>query len=150
MRISYNDSRNVVNDSDRLVYCHYHSEYELIYVTEGSIMMEIDTNLIHVRTGDAVIINGNEIHSGYCVNQENCQMYGIIFKLDMLSSHEQDACQSKYLDPFLCGQYKFPSYIPNESGWQAKVISEMVSIVEMYRNSPSVTNGKSNPAYSPS
>lgn len=136
LRISYNDTRNMVNSSDRLVYCHYHDEFEFNYVIEGSVTMEINTNLVHLRAGDAVIINGNEIHSGYCMNQEHCRMFGIIFKLDMLSSHEQDACQSKYLDPFLCGKYKFPSYIPNEPGWQAQVISEMIRIVETYQQQP--------------
>jgi AraC-like DNA-binding protein len=136
LRISYNDSRYMMNNSDRLVYCHYHDEFEFNYVIEGSIIMEIDTKLVHLRAGDAVIINGNELHSGYCENQGNCRMFGIIFKLDMLSSRKQDACQSKYLDPFLCGQYKFPSYIPNEPGWQAKVISEMVRIVETYQQRP--------------
>lgn len=133
VRISYNDSRNVVNDSDRLVYCHYHGEFEFNYVTEGSIVMEIGTHRIHVRAGEAVIINGNEIHSGYCEKGEHCRMFGVIFKLDMLSSQEPDVCQSKYLDPFLCGQYKFPNYIPNKPGWQAKVISEMVRIIETYQ-----------------
>ncbi|NQX61066.1 AraC family transcriptional regulator [Paenibacillus qinlingensis] len=136
VRISYNDSRNVMHDSDRLVYCHYHDEFEFNYVIEGSIVMEIDTNLIRVCAGDAVIINRKEIHSGYCENGEHCRMFGIIFKLDMLCSHEPDACQSKYLDPFLCGQYKFPSYIPNVPGWQSKVISEIVRIVESLQQQP--------------
>ncbi|CAI6043642.1 helix-turn-helix transcriptional regulator [Cohnella sp. JJ-181] len=136
VRIAFNDSRNVVNESDRLVYCHYHDEIEFNYVIEGSIVMEIGTRRIHVHAGDAVIINGNEIHSGYCENEEHCRMFGIIFKLDMLGSHEPDVCQSKYLEPFLRGRYQFPSYIPNKPGWQAKVISEIKRIVETYRQQP--------------
>lgn len=133
VRISFNDSRHVVNDSDRLVYCHYHDEIEFNYVIEGSIVMEIGTQRIEVQAGEAVMINGNEIHSGYCEKEAHCRMFGIIFKLDMLGSQEPDVCQSKYLEHFLCGHYQFPSHIPNKPGWQAKVIAEMERIVVTYR-----------------
>lgn len=136
VRISFNDSRNAVNNSDRLVYCHYHDEFEFNYVIEGTVVMEIGTERIPVHAGDAVIIHANEIHSGYCEKEAHARMYGIIFKLDMLRSQEPDVCQSKYLEPFLCGHYRFPSYIPNKPGWQAKVISEMARIVETYQQQP--------------
>ncbi|WNR45973.1 AraC family transcriptional regulator [Paenibacillus roseipurpureus] len=135
LRVAYSDSTEVRN-TGRFVYLHWHKEFEFSIITEGSMMMEIDGKPLFVQEGDVIIIHPNEIHSSYCMDNINCRLFGIIFSMGLLNSAQSDACQTKYVDPFLVGQYKFPSLIRNVPGWQAEVVANVKRIIEVYRQKP--------------
>ncbi|KGE18780.1 AraC family transcriptional regulator [Paenibacillus wynnii] len=132
LRIAYTDSTQIKN-SDRVVYLHWHKEFELSYIIEGSMVMEIDAKPMLVQAGDVIMINPNEIHSSYCINDTNCRLYGIIFSMDLLSSSRKDVCQTKYVEPFLSGLYKLPALIQNEPGWQLSVVENVRMIIQAYQ-----------------
>lgn len=66
-------------ESEQLIYTHYHSHMELIYVEEGSIRLESDLENDVVSAGEAVFIHPNAIHAGYTHPGMSCRVQAIIF-----------------------------------------------------------------------
>lgn len=46
---------------------HWHDEMELLYVTEGSSKIVLNQQEIVLQKGNMLIVNGNTLHSGYCL-----------------------------------------------------------------------------------
>lgn len=47
---------------------HWHEEIEILYVTEGSAKITLEQQEYLLEKGSMMIINSNELHSGYCVS----------------------------------------------------------------------------------
>lgn len=47
---------------------HWHEEIEILYVTEGSAKITLEQQEYLLEKGSMIIINSNELHSGYCVS----------------------------------------------------------------------------------
>lgn len=47
---------------------HWHEEIEILYVTEGSSRIILEQQEYILRKGSMIIINSNELHSGYCLH----------------------------------------------------------------------------------
>ncbi len=46
---------------------HWHDEIELLYVTEGTAKVVLNQQEIILQKGNLLIVNGNTLHSGYCL-----------------------------------------------------------------------------------
>lgn len=47
---------------------HWHEEIEILYVTEGSAKITLEQQEYLLEKGSMIIVNSNELHSGYCVS----------------------------------------------------------------------------------
>ncbi|WP_335582159.1 cupin domain-containing protein [Paenibacillus yonginensis] len=55
--------------------CHWHDESEFFYVLEGSVMFQVDEELFPVHAGEAVFIDGGDIHAGHAYGDEGCRFF---------------------------------------------------------------------------
>ncbi len=80
---------------------HLHKEIELVYVPQGKMEFMINNDIVHVQSGNILLINGYTAHSSRTIDQiDHTEMYllqfdpGLILGNDSLSDY-------KYLAPFL-------------------------------------------------
>lgn len=90
---------------------HWHEEIEIIYVRSGDAVFTINHTEYAVQAGDCVIVNSGELHGGYSHNPDGCTYIAIVFKLSWLSSLHPDICQDEHLNPLLCGELLFPTFL---------------------------------------
>lgn len=119
--VTFNDSEAICSNRGNFVYCHWHSEFELNLITSGRTNFEVDGKTLSAEEDDIVLINSGEVHCGYTPDNSRCCLYGIVFDLGLLSGHNTDIVQSKYLDPLMQLNYKLPSLIKGSSAMGRKL-----------------------------
>jgi AraC-like DNA-binding protein len=60
----------------------------------------------------------------------------IVFDLKLLSGSTYDVVQSKYIDPLLEQKIFIPSHIRPNTAWEKRILSEIVSIVDLFEYKP--------------
>lgn len=118
--------------SDIMLYTHWHSEIELLYIAEGSMMLQIDSHSLLVKEGDVVLIPPNLLHGGVCWEDSPCDFYAIVFHPDFISSSINDSIQQKYIKPYLINSGKdfyFFDHLVEEDG---QIMNQIHSIICAY------------------
>lgn len=118
---------------EHFVYCHWHRHMEFIYVTNGRAAFEIDSKVVEVSSGEVLMVNCNELHSGYALGNSPCSLYAFIFDPAMLSFANNDVCQENYIDPFVKGKFKMPSLIKGDFLWEKNIASQIALIIERFK-----------------
>jgi AraC-like DNA-binding protein/mannose-6-phosphate isomerase-like protein (cupin superfamily) len=77
---------------------HWHEQMEILYFVTGSAIIECNSIPYKVSAGDLIIINSNELHSGY--NPGGNLAY-FCFNIDpsLFQSSFVDSCEVKYIAP---------------------------------------------------
>ena len=89
---------------------HWHKEWEIIYVLEGTFTAHIDKETYTVQKGDAVLIRDGMLHGGTpndCVYE--CflfDLHGLFHNLDMIKTHIRPIYRQTLLPPvYFTAQY---------------------------------------------
>ncbi|NOW06647.1 AraC family transcriptional regulator [Clostridium beijerinckii] len=112
-----------------IIYCHWHSDIEILYVTEGALNLQIDMNSFTIKEGEAAIINSGEVHFGNSNDGNDCSVYAIVFSPMLLNFNSFDICQSKYISPFMDNKYKLPNYIRRGSLYEKEILNNILKII---------------------
>lgn len=107
---------------------HYHSDFEVLYITEGSAKMNVAGNTFYPCKGSLVLINPYEIHYGELVSSE-LSYYCIDFNPGMLQPYGETRTsyrEMKYInhiaefdcESIICNIHR--AYENEESGWKLK------------------------------
>jgi len=112
-----------------VLFCHWHSEMELFYVTEGETLFQVGTDYFPVRAGEAVCIDGGEIHAGHAHGNAACSYNAIVFDANLLASSTFDTVQQKYISPLLDRTRTFPRHIKPNSEWEIKVLELLRTLI---------------------
>ncbi|HOJ09306.1 MAG TPA: AraC family transcriptional regulator [Clostridiales bacterium] len=77
---------------------HWHEQLEILYFTEGNAVIQCNSISYEASPGDLIIINSNELHTGY--NVGNYLAY-YCFNIDSSFIHSRfmDTCEMKYITP---------------------------------------------------
>lgn len=118
--------------ADIMLYTHWHEESEILYILEGSMLLQIDTKSFMVNKGDIILIPPNLIHGASRCNDSPCGFYAIVFHPALVSSVLNDIIQQNYLDPFFMKTSNTFYYINEVSKEQAKILHYVTSIIEAY------------------
>jgi AraC-like DNA-binding protein len=73
--------------------CHWHEDFEMIHMKEGSADFRVGNEAFCVRAGESLFVNSGEIHSGNSIDPLGCNYYAIVFSLSFLNSLLSDSCQ---------------------------------------------------------
>jgi AraC-like DNA-binding protein len=117
---------------DIMLYSHWHEELEILYIIEGSMLLQIDLQSFIVNKGDIIIIPPNLIHGASRCNNSPCKFYATVFHPSLISSAFNDAIQQKYLDPFFIKSSKQFLYINKSSEEYDKTLHYITAIIETY------------------
>jgi AraC-like DNA-binding protein len=103
---------------------HWHPHLEFIYVVEGEAMIECGSTPIHVRAGELVVVNSNELHYGRCLS-DYLYYYALIADTSLLYSQSVDAAETKFIAPITQNRL----LLRNEIGRDERAAACMLAIV---------------------
>lgn len=88
---------------------HWHLEYEIIRILEGSFAISLDEEEFTAKKGDVIFIPGGMLHAGI---PEHCIYECIVFDMNMLIGKEDIV--RKYLEPIMNHTILIHNYLPSE------------------------------------
>lgn len=74
---------------------HWHTEWEIMYIKEGSSTVVIDGTKYEARQGDCFFLLSGQLHTAEAVGSEGCQISSVVFNYDMMV-RPKDIC-SQYV-----------------------------------------------------
>ncbi|WP_138493322.1 AraC family transcriptional regulator [Paenibacillus pinistramenti] len=116
---------------EHVVDCHWHNEAEFFYVLKGSVMFQVDEELFPVRAGEAVFIDGGDIHAGHAFGTEGCRFFALVFGTPLLSSANYDAIQQATVLPFQERKASFPRQLSPRNDAEARLLNHLDTILEL-------------------
>lgn len=116
--------------------CHWHAEAEFFYVLEGEVLFQVDTEYFPVRAGEAVFIDGGDIHAGYAIGESVCKFCAIVFDTHLLASASYDAIQERYISPLQDKKRTFPRLISPHTEWERTLLDHLRGIMDVCSRQP--------------
>jgi len=105
---------------------HWHKEFEIIYMTKGTALFQIDDECYEVKEGQAIFINGGRLHSGLSANNQPCSYDAIVFELEALADFS-DKC-IEYLKDIKMNRIIIRSYYTDENYWEQELLHNIKEI----------------------
>jgi AraC-like DNA-binding protein/quercetin dioxygenase-like cupin family protein len=105
---------------------HWHEEAEFFYVERGRVQFQIGTSMYELGEGEAVFIQGGEIHAGYAADDSSgCTFLAAVFDMALLSGGNIDAAHSGYIVPLLDNRRTLPRHIRGTSVWEQSILHSL-------------------------
>ncbi|WP_054023421.1 AraC family transcriptional regulator [Bacillus sp. FJAT-28004] len=111
--------------------CHWHAEAEFFYVLEGEVLFQIDTDYFIVIAGEAVFIDGGDIHAGHARGVTACSFCAIVFDTHLLASASYDAVQERFISPLQDKKKTFPRHIQPKTDWEIALLQHLQCIMKV-------------------
>lgn len=116
--------------------CHWHDEAEWFLMLEGEALFQVDTDLYPLRAGEAVFIDGGDIHAAYAQGDQPCRYCALVFDTDFLASAGYDTIQQTYVLPLQEKRCTFPRKLSPEVEWHRTMLAHLRSIMDAYAAQP--------------
>lgn len=83
---------------------HWHEEFEIIRIVEGSMKLQVLSETFTVHTGEIAVINANTLH---CASGEPyCKLQSLVFSPLLITGNVNSAFSSRYIMPLIsCTQF---------------------------------------------
>lgn len=113
---------------------HWHEEVEIIVVKTGKVWVSLDLDNILAEEGDIIILKPYSLHSFKQYENEETFFQNIVFNLSLLNNNITDACNVKYLNPFLENKVTYPRVIKKGYSKYEEVYECLEEIITAYEN----------------
>ena len=80
---------------------HWHEDVEVIFVTYGIVIININGEHCSLREGEGVFINSNSLHSARAASESGCILHSLVFAAGLLSSTTESVFEQRYMRPLL-------------------------------------------------
>ena len=98
---------------------HWHTDIEIIYVSEGTAQFHIDYEYFDSQAGDIILIRPNALHSIHPIQRATHTMDVLHFNLDLVGISHKNIATLKYLQPLYNGDFEFARRIqPDAPGYE--------------------------------
>ena len=101
---------------------HWHEEFELLHLLEGSIQFLIGTSQIELHGGEAIFINSQMLHRAWNVKEQSCPYHSIVFHPLLIGGNETSVFWRKYIQPIIIHTALPYMILREDNGWQSSVI----------------------------
>ncbi|WP_274366002.1 AraC family transcriptional regulator [Paenibacillus thermotolerans] len=112
---------------------HWHDELEFLMVTEGRAVFRVDVNDFEVREGEAIFVNGGELHSGYVAGGQPCSFLAVVFHPDLLGGGSFDVVRDRYIHPLVQKKYSVPAHITKATEPEKQLLSMLSELFQTNR-----------------
>lgn len=110
--------------NSQVLYLHFHPEYELLYLSEGSLEVTIHNSTFLLHAGEALFIPPNMLHYGIS-NSQNGTFYALVFSEHILNVGQEHISSYLTKEPdntkYIC---KLAPHIP----WQKDALEYLTKI----------------------
>ena len=90
---------------------HWHEEMEIVYVTQGPLIVSVGNAEFVLRDRDIVLVHPQTIHSIRQCGESSARYDTILFRFSMLESGADDTCRDKYLEPIYRRSLLMPEHL---------------------------------------
>lgn len=94
---------------------HWHREFEIIHVIEGSLAVLVPNEKLILQKGDVIFINSEVMHSAANAGISTCLLHSAVFLPELLCNGLTGIFWYKYIYPLMCNQKLSYSKIANEA-----------------------------------
>lgn len=123
-------STHHIPSTKHAISCHWHDEFEIIYIIKGKAIINVDSTQVVADEGTAVLINSDALHSAVA-EKISFQSCAIVFNLNMLKGDTLDFCYQEYIEPLLKGYSKLPLIIHGKDVWEKRVLMHIQNLIEL-------------------
>lgn len=109
---------------------HWHDEVEWLYVKEGSIHVEINMEIFHIRESSLICIPRGALHKIH--TEGKCFYYAFVYKIQFLQFSLYDYCESAYMIPIEQGDMVFSKKINLTHPENNAIKKELQEIADAY------------------
>ncbi len=135
LKVVLNDSHHGSQHIVEFFAPNWHKELELVYVSQGTVLFEVDGRSFELNCGDALLLNSEEFHVGHAQHGARCQVYAIVFDPLILQFSLDDTAQQQIVSPLLTGQWKLPTVIRPRQDWEKKILEYLQEICRIAESS---------------
>ena len=93
---------------------HWHDEMEIIYVTQGHLIVSVGNTEFVLKDMDIVLVHPQTIHSIRQYGDLVSRYYTILFRFSMLECGSDDTCRDKYLEPIHSRRLLMPEHLTSD------------------------------------
>lgn len=111
---------------------HWHDEVEVLYVTEGSLLMRTEKTTATLKAGGVYFINPGTVHALFGTGQHS-HHFALVFSLELLCFARYDRCQTQFLDPIRTGMLRFPTGESLKPDIRDAIGKQILFAEELYR-----------------
>ncbi|GAB6927289.1 AraC family transcriptional regulator [Paenibacillus sp. JCM 10914] len=122
------------NPGAHVVDTHWHKEAEILYCIDGEVLFQIDSEYIPVRAGEAIFIDGGDIHTGLAQGDKGCSFCAMVFDFGMLASAHYDSVQEEFIVPFQERKAAFPRLITSQT--DPRLIDHIQQMIVLSEETP--------------
>ena len=113
-----------VQQDSYALYLHFHPEYELLYLTEGTLEISIGHTTCTLHTGEALFIPPNLLHHGTALSSRGT-FYAVVFSEDILSLTQEHISSYLTKEP---DNTKYICKLNTETPWQKEALEYIFKI----------------------
>lgn len=112
--------------------CHWHSEVEFTYVTEGSMEYQANDSLYTVHSGDAIFVNSNVLHSARTSDSNiDCSYIAFIINPIIIFGYENSLIFDQYVNPICSEPALFSKLLDKETAFGRQMIALLLEIAHI-------------------
>lgn len=105
---------------------HWHKEFEILSMTKGTALFQIDDEAYELKEGQAIFIHGGRLHSGISLNGQPCSYDAIVFEIDTLAEI-YDKCY-EYLNDIEMNKIIINSCYTGKNLWEQELLRNLKEI----------------------
>lgn len=110
------------------IYPHYHTEFEFLFLTEGSGVLCVDGEHRPLRQGDGAFLDSGVIHLGLAADDQPAAFCAIVFAPEIFGPLLGDRVTDRYVTPVLQKELRLPPLYTPEVPWQREVLQTAESL----------------------
>ncbi|GHV39473.1 AraC family transcriptional regulator [Clostridia bacterium] len=100
-------------DTNYMLECHWHNEWEIFVLTKGRAYFVLDGNKTLMSENDIAFIPANRLHRAECIDQQPFYYRAIVFSADFLGGYI-DLVQTKYVLPLFEQKLRVGSFFSGD------------------------------------
>ena len=101
---------------------HWHKEFEITYVTQGSVTVSVNEKQYVLSSGNGIFISSQALHSFSLHGREKAIMPNIVFLPVLLYGTGESVFWEKYMKHLLLDNAFMNVFLTREIAWQAKLL----------------------------
>lgn len=115
---------------------HWHSDYEIIYMMEGSVVFDINGVPVELSGNQALIVNPYQIHYAAASNTSNYSFTSIVFGESLVFPSTDSRIYTKYIHPGPKEYIRFAPTLLGKNSQELEILKNIEKICQLAKSKP--------------
>jgi Transcriptional regulator containing an amidase domain and an AraC-type DNA-binding HTH domain len=112
---------------------HWHEEIEVLFVTNGTIKIDMPNQTIIVKTGESVFVNSNVLHTATNIDECTCKIESFVFNPSLVFGSIESVIEQKYVRPLINCQELSAIHFKNKIDWHREITESIKEAFAKYQ-----------------